>query len=162
MHMAGTEALRGDIDAALCTPNFTAIAARLTGGFLRQVVAHRLTEARIDVVVIAANGLGDVPPYKEAEIIWQPPQGGEFVRQTVRWELAPWAFSSRAGFRQTHVVIDCDQCGQTNAIAVDGGGSTAQLSCFNCGAALSSRDAEASLVSRISGRRRPFPQPPRT
>jgi hypothetical protein len=160
MHMAGTEALRGDIDAALCNPNFIAIATRLTGGFLRQVVAHRLTEARIDVVVVAANALGDAPPYKEAEIVWQLPQGGDFVRQTVRWELAPWAFSSRAGSGRTHVVLDCDRCGQTNAIAV--AGSAVELSCSSCGATLGSGDAEARFVSGIDGRRRPVPHRQRT
>jgi hypothetical protein len=161
MHMAGTEALRGDINAALCNPNFIAIAARLTGGFLRQVVAHRLTEARIDVVVVAANALGEAPPYKEAEIVWQPPQGGDFVRQTVRWELAPWAYAADAGLRRTHVVIDCDQCGQTNAIAL-GGSSAVDLSCSNCGATLGSGDAEAPFVSGIDGRRRPVPHRQRT
>jgi hypothetical protein len=161
MHMAGTEALRGDINAALCNPNFIAIAARLAGGFLRQVVAHRLSEAHIDVVVVAANALGEAPPYREAEIVWQLPQGGDLVRQTVRWELAPWAYASDAGLRRTQAVIDCDQCGRTNAIALDGG-SALDLCCFDCGATLGSGDAEAPVVSRLDIRHRPVPHRQRT
>jgi hypothetical protein len=97
--MAGIEALSGEINAALGSPNFVALAARLTGGFLRQIVARQLTEAGIDVVVIAANGVGDGSPYREAEIIWQLPEGGDFVRQRIKWELAPWAFARDAAGR---------------------------------------------------------------
>ena len=99
--MAGIQALRGDISAALCNPNFVAVAARLSGGFLRQLVARRLAEAHIDVVVIAANALGETTPHRQAEIVWQPPEGGDFVRQTIRWDLAAWTLADEAAREDT-------------------------------------------------------------
>jgi hypothetical protein len=145
--MAGNEALRGEINAALCNPNFVAIAARLTGGFLRQVVANRLRQERIDVVVVAANSLGDAPPYGEADIMWQPQEGGDFVRQRIKWELAPWTFESRTDSSGAALIIDCERCGETNEIAM-AGTATAGLRCSHCGADLH-QDATRSLGQPI-------------
>jgi hypothetical protein len=128
--MAGIRALRGEIAVALSNPNFVAVAARLTGGFLRQVVVHRLMESQIDVVVIAANALGETPPYKRAEVVWQLPEGGEFVRQAIRWDLAPWATSADA-----RVTLACDACGRDNEALLEESDLTA-LRCSHCGALL--------------------------
>jgi hypothetical protein len=153
--MAGIRALRGEIAVALSNPNFVAVAARLSGGFLRQVVVHRFAECQIDVVVIAANALDENPPYKRAEVVWQLPDGGEFVRQTVRWDLAPWATSADA-----HVPLLCDVCGQDNDVPLDGS-ELVSLRCSRCGALLPTTGAASSAHRSADGLRksaRSFPR----
>jgi hypothetical protein len=135
--MVGNEALRGDIIAALCDPNFIAIASRLTGAFLRQVIANRLQEEGIEVVVVSAVGNGAHPPYREAEIVWQPSNGGEFERQLIRWDLPAWAFASdNEPSGAMHLVVDCTTCLQRNDLTVDAGAANTTIVCRHCGAPL--------------------------
>jgi hypothetical protein len=94
--MAGMEKTRDAISVSLSDSNFSAVAARLTGAPLRHAIAARLASQGIDVVVIAAIGDDDATPYRQAEIVWQSPDGGDFVRQTIRWNLASWAFAAEA------------------------------------------------------------------
>ncbi len=146
--MARIDGLRADITAALCNPNFSAVAARLTGGYLRQVVANKLIDEDVDVVVISASGIGSTPPFREAEIIWQLPKGGEFQHQTLRWDLAPGALEAHRpsnGF--VRIVTTCAACHEHNELVISADAAEMDVQCSNCGAGL-------GIVSHIEGARR--------
>jgi hypothetical protein len=130
--------LRGELVAAFCDPGFIAVASRLTGGFLRQVVADRLKGTGVDIVVVAAQGLGsDDPPFREAEIVWQPTDGGEFERLIISWDLARWVFAGgRESGRVIHFVVDCPACRQRNDLSVDERAQAEEVACAHCGANL--------------------------
>jgi hypothetical protein len=85
--------LRDAICVALRDPNFMAEAAQYTGSPLRHRLARRLEEAGLEVEIVAAIATGNSPPYPEAEIVWREKSDGELTHQTIKWDLAPWAFA---------------------------------------------------------------------
>ncbi len=135
--MPRTNVVRAEIAAALNDPNFIAVAARLTGGLLRQIVSKRLADEDVEVVVISAMGTGRMPPYRAAEIVWQLPDGGDFQREVVRWDLAPRSFPSDLSLDDfLRIVADCKVCSERNELLVSGAIADQDLSCSQCGAPL--------------------------
>lgn len=134
--MSNMEPTRSDFVAALGNPVFVAAASLETGSQLRRLVSERLRAHGIEVVVVAANVIGALPPFPGAEIIWQPALGGEFRRQLVRWTKDQTAEAMHAPGEAVHIFADCSQCGQHNEFIPGLDVTTAEICCIGCGSPL--------------------------
>lgn len=134
--MSSQEPTRRDIVAALSNPAFMSSAALLTGTTLRDTVAKRLRSVGLEVVVVAANGVGSTRPYPGAEVVWQHRSGGEFRRHLVSWRVGKTAISTQEPSGAVHLQADCARCGQRNELTVDIDIASAGLPCTRCGSPL--------------------------
>lgn len=129
-------ATRSDIAAALQLSLFKKFASNLTAATLRNAIARRLAEEKVEVVVIAATNIGSSVPYSGAEVVWQPKFGGEFERQLVSWASTGDLIICREDTGHLRIFADCPKCFGRNELIVDNEDVVREMACSHCSALL--------------------------
>lgn len=134
--MSNHNPTRAELVAALRHSEFVGAASKVTGSLLRNIVAQQFEAAGLDVVVVAANGVGAKVPFPGAEIVWQKRSGGEFKRNLISWDTGETTAVTQSPSGAVRLVANCMQCGQRNELTIDTGVPAAGLPCSRCGSPL--------------------------